>query len=362
VSGAAAAGGPAAGPGSPGPGLPGPGLPGAVLVTGASGFVGGVLARHLQQAGYRVRAAYRRARPPAHLQALAASGAEAVRGDLESAEDRRRLLAGCGSVIHCAALASDWGPYALFRRLNVDVTVGLLADAEAAGCRSFVFISSGAVAGFGRHVFSDETGPYYPLFSNYARSKRAAEEAVLARNSGAFKTTAIRPTNVYGPGDTTTYYRIFDALERGLMSRVAGGRALNALIYVEDLAAAVRAALERPESAGQVFTVSGGELVTWGELLDYMAGLLGVPAPRHDVPLLPAYAAAWAVSGFYKLLLPRKTPPLTRYRIAHVANDYHFSIEKARRLLGFRPRVLWPEGLRRTAVAYRRDKAAGRRP
>jgi nucleoside-diphosphate-sugar epimerase len=335
---------------------------GTVLVTGASGFVGGVLARHLLEAGYRVRAAYRRAQAPPHLQSLAASGAGLARGDLESAEDRRRLLAGCGSVIHCAALASDWGTYERFHRLNVDVAAGLLEDAAAAGCGCFVFISSGAVAGFGRHVFSDETGPCYPLFSNYARTKRAAEQAVLARNSAAFKTTAIRPTNVYGPGDTTTYYRIFDALERGLLSTVAGGRALNALIYVDDLAAAVLAALKRPESGGEVFTISGGELVCWRELLDYMASLLGVPAPRRDVPLPLAYAAAWAVSGFYKLFLPRKVPPLTRYRIAHVANDYHFSIEKSRKLLGFRPKVLWPEGLRRTAEAYRRDKAAGWRP
>jgi nucleoside-diphosphate-sugar epimerase len=335
---------------------------GPVLVTGASGFVGGVLARHMLDAGYRVRAAYRRAQPPPHLQALAEAGAEAVRGDLEAAADRRRLLTGCASVIHCAALASDWGPYERFRRLNLDVTVGLLADAEQAGCHSFVFISSGAVAGFGRHVFSDETGPYYPLFSNYARTKRAAEQAVLARNSGAFKTAAIRPTNVYGPGDTTTYYRIFDALERGMMSTVAGGRALNALIYVEDLAAAVRAALERPESAGEAFTISGGELVCWRELMDYMAALLGVPAPRRDVPLPVAFAAAFTVSGLYKLFLPRKVPPLTRYRIAHVANDYHFLIEKSRRLLGFCPRVLWPEGLRRTAEAYQRDRAAGWRP
>jgi len=338
----------------------------AVLVTGASGFVGGVVARHLLTAGYSVRAAYRRAQPPPHLQALAAAGAETgseiVRGDLERPEDRRRLLAGCDAVIHSAALASDWGPYALFRRLNQELTVALVEDAEAAGCTSFVFISSGSVAGFGRHVFSDETGPYYPLFSNYARTKLAAEQAVLARNTEAFKTTAIRPTNVYGPGDTTTYYRIFDALERGLMGTVAGGRALNALIYVEDLARAVRAALERPESGGEVFTVSGGELVTWRELLDYMAGLLGVPAPRRNVPLPLAYAAAYTVSGLYRLFLPRKVPPFTRYRIAHVANDYHFSIEKSRRLLGFCPRVLWPEGLRRTAEAYRRDKAAGWRP
>jgi nucleoside-diphosphate-sugar epimerase len=330
-----------------------------ILVTGASGFVGGVLARHMIEAGYSVRAAYRRAQPPGHLLALADQGAELARGDLELASDRRRLLAGCEAVIHCAALASDWGPYELFRRLNLDVTMGLLADAEAAGCRSFVFISSGAVAGFGRHVFSDETGPYYPLFSAYARTKLAAEEEVLARNKEGFKTTAIRPTNVYGPADTTTYYRIFDALERGMMSYVAGGRALNALIYVEDLAAAVQAALERPESGGQAFTISGGELVTWRELLEYMAGLLSVPAPRQDVPLALAYTAAYAVSGFYRLFLPRMEPPLTRYRIAHVANDYHFSIEKARLLLDFRPDTLWLEGLRRTAEAYRRDKAAG---
>lgn len=113
-------------------------MSGLVLVTGASGFLGAKLCAALAGRGRRVRALYRRPAPPPELAALEARGVELVRGDLACPEAAALAVTGAQSVIHAAALASDWGPEALFRAANVDATRTLLGAAGKAGCSTFV--------------------------------------------------------------------------------------------------------------------------------------------------------------------------------------------------------------------------------
>jgi nucleoside-diphosphate-sugar epimerase len=329
-----------------------------VLVTGASGFIGGWIARGLHERGYAVRALYRRERPPARLAALAAAGVEVVRGDLTRDPDARAAVSAQEAVVHAAGLL-DWGPAELFQRLNVEATARLLAEARADGCRVFLYIGSAAVHGFGPHHRSTEQGPYYAPVSAYQTSKRQAEEAVLAANAPGFRTTVLRPANVYGPGDTTTLYRMLAGQERGIRTTLGGGRRLTSVVYIEDLVRAVVLALESEAAAGQVFNITSGEQVSWGELMGYSASLLGVH-PWFELPLPVAWVLAGLLSGSYRLLGIRRDPPLTPYRWAHVAHDFDFSIQKARRLLGYRPQVGWREGLRRTVEAYREDQRRAR--
>ncbi len=327
-----------------------------VLVTGASGFIGGWVARGLAERGHAVRALYRRPRPPAFLELLAAAGAEVERRDLAWPEDTRAAVRGAEAVVHAAALASDWGDSELFRRQNVEVTVRLLQEARAAGCRVFVYLGSIAVHGFGPHVQTTEEGPYYPLCSPYQRTKKQAEEAVLAGNGPGFRTVVLRPADVYGPGDTTTFYRLLAAQERGIRGTLGGGLHLTSLLAVEDLVQAVALALEREKSAGQVFNITSGEPNTWRQLLGYTASLLGA-RPWLELPLFVARPAAAVLAAIYGFLGIRKDPPLTPYRVEHVAYDYDFSIEKAQRVLGFSPAVGWREGLARTVAAYRAEQS-----
>jgi nucleoside-diphosphate-sugar epimerase len=333
---------------------PGPRL---VLVTGASGFIGGWIARGLMERGRAVRALYRRPQPPAFLQELAASGAQVQRRDLSWPDDVRAAVRGVEAVVHAAALVSDWGDAELFRRQNVELTVHLLEEARAAGCRVFVFLGSISVHGFGPHVQTTEEGPYYPLRYPYQHSKKQAEEAVLAANGPGFRTVVLRPADVYGPGDTTTFYRLLGAQERGIRGTLSGGLRLASLLAVEDLVQAVALALEREQAGGQAFNISGGEPNTWRQLLGYTASLLGV-RPWLELPLFLARPAAAALAAVYGFLGIRRDPPLTPYRVEHVAYDFDFSIEKAQKLLGFSPAVGWKEGLARTVAAYLAQKTS----
>ena len=331
-----------------------------VLVTGASGFIGGWIARGLAARGYAVRALYRRACPPAFLEALAAGGAEVQRRDLAWPEDLRAAVRGADTVVHAAALASDWGDPELFRRQNLEITVRLLEEARASDCRVFVFLGSISVHGFGPHVQTTEEGPYYPLLSSYQKTKKLAEEEVLARNAPGFRTTVLRPADVYGPGDTITFYRLLEAQERGIRGTLGGGLHLASVVAVEDLVQAVALALESEAGAGQAFNISGGEPATWRQILVHTAALLGV-RPWLELPLFlarPLAALLAAVYGFFGI---RRDPPLTPYRVEHVAYDYDFSIEKAQTLLGYAPAVGWREGLERTVAAYRAERGQGGR-
>ncbi|RKX79817.1 MAG: hypothetical protein DRP87_01660 [Spirochaetes bacterium] len=335
-----------------------------VLVTGASGFIGRHLARVLMERGYSVRAVYRRENPPLMLKELETKGAELLRLDLSVGENLLRAVSGVDRVIHAAAIASDWGKYEIFHKYNYEMAISLLEASKESGCSVFVYLSSVSVHGFGNHVESTEEGPYYPPVSFYQETKKKAEDYVLAQNqtgydkegnklSGrALKTTVIRPGNVYGPEDGTTFFPIFEAMERGIMGYIGKGHTLTCPVYVEDLAEAVILAMEKEESAGKCFNITGGERVTWRELLKYCSSLLGCKPPVLSIPVPAAFFLAHLMEFIFKMIGIKSAPPLTLYRVAQLSHNYHFNISRAEKLLGFKPKIPWKEGFKRTVLDY----------
>jgi nucleoside-diphosphate-sugar epimerase len=168
----------------------------------------------------------------------------------------------------------------------------------------------------------------------------------------------LRSGNAYGPGDTTTFYRLLSAQQRGVRGTVSGNRALTSPVYVEDLVQAIILALENEAGAGQIFNISSGEEVTWREMMQHSAELLGV-RPWFELPIALVWIAALLFNGIYRLLRIKAEPVVFPYRVAHIARDYNFSIEKARRVLGYEPKIDWRTGLSRTVAAYKRYKDSG---
>ncbi len=328
---------------------------GKVLVTGASGFIGSGIAGHFCEQGFSVRAQYRRAQPPEYLTKLEKRGVELVRADLTEPEQIESILTGISGVVHAAAIAFDWGPKKLFDDINYTASVHLLDRAKAQGIHRFLFISSLAVHGFGAHKNSTEEGPYYSYDSEYQRSKKKAEDYVINSNSGEMQTVVIRPGNVYGPGDTTTFYPLFDAVEAGKVPLVGGGKYLTCPIHISDLMNAVYSAYIS-DISGQIFNITAGEDITWKDVFSLSAETLGVSPPNRNIPEWLALFASWVVERIYTLFPVLKTPAITRYRVKQVANDYHFDISKAKQMLDYKPKVLFKDGIGETAVAYREWK------
>ncbi len=328
---------------------------GRILVTGASGFIGGHICPALLKDGWQVRALYRRPVPPPDLAALAQASQgrlEPFNADLGDRAAVARAVAGVDTVLHVAALASDWGPYEDFLRSNFEATLGLVEAARKAGVGYFVYISSAVVSGFGPHEESTEEGPYYPLKYPYQTTKSQAEAYVLSQDSPGFRTLALRPCNVYGPGDRTSTYAMYEAILSGVFGWIGSGKAYTCPIYIDDLCAGILAALHHEEVGGEAIILTDGQKVSWKDYVEAMYRALGSRRQPLGLPVPLAYLGAWLLTLGARLLGLRKAPPLTLYRVEQGSQSYHFSNAKARRLLGFEPKVFYEEGLARTAEAF----------
>ena len=337
-----------------------------VLVTGASGFIGGSLSRRLMDEGLKVRCHYRRPDLPENLEELAKRGAELIRLDLAPPLEHHQapesclhcsqlieLMKGIDLVYHIAALTSDWGPRASFERANVQAAESVVDAAANWGVKRFVYVSSLSVHGFGPHRNSTEAGPYYPPTHSYQATKRRAEGIVLSRMSKDFEVCVIRPGNVYGPRDTTMIFPIFDALRKGIMGTVGGGRALTPPVFIDDLLDALIAAGTLPEAAGETVNITGEEDITWREFIEAAAGALGENPPRIDLPTWIAAPLARVFNVLWTAAGAKKAPPITPYRVKQLSNDFHFDMSKARRLLKYQPKISCEAGLEKAAESYR---------
>ena len=324
------------------------------VVTGASGFLGSALAIHLASAGHCVRGIWFRGGPSGRMHRLAEAGVHLQRHDLSRDSEAHAALQGAETIVHCAGAVSDWGQASHFRRHNVELTACLCQAAQETNCRRFVYASSTAVHGFGRHLNTTEQGPFYPLVNNYQKSKWDAERVVRKLMPEA---VVLRLGNIYGPDDTTSFYRILRAIDNGLPAFIDAGRHLTCPVYVDDVVHAFELALVTESAAGEVLLVTAGERVRWQQILSHAAGLLGRKPPRWVVPGRLARPAAWIVESLYRVLPAAGEPPLTVYRVDQTSHDYHFSIARARAVLGYTPSTGYCEGIEQTVSAYRCSQA-----
>ena len=316
-------------------------MAGRVLITGATGFLGGTVLRMLQAQGRPVLA---QGRDPGRLAAL---GAPVLRWDLTQPPPDTPELAGVDAMVHCAALSAPFGRLAEFHAANVQGTAAVLALARRLQVRRFVHISSPSVLFAPRDQLAlDETTPLPPPCTPYARTKARAEALVLAAPD--LSPVILRPRGLYGCGDTALLPRLLQAARTRPLPLFRGGRARIDLTHVEDAAAAVLAALDAgPEAAGEVFHISGGEVLPVTEIASRACARAGVPLRWRRMPLAPALLAAGAMERL-ALLTGAGEPAVTRYGLALFAYAQSLDISKASRSLGWSPRISFAEGLDRT--------------
>jgi nucleoside-diphosphate-sugar epimerase len=327
------------------------------LVTGATGFIGGHVARRLVRDGHQVRCLVRAGSDTSRLDDL---GVELVVGDVTSAPGLRRTTEGCDAVVHCAALVSDWATVQEIARVNVGGTRNLIEACVDASVRRFVHLSSTDVYGHPGGAAIDETQVPARFANWYAQTKLEAEAQVaLAGRAGSLETVVLRPATVYGPGSTEVVGEIARAIRRGNMVLVGGGRVVAGLCYVENLVDAVVLALTHEAAPGQAFNVTDGLAVTWKEFTGGLAAGLGCAPVRWSLPYRLAYGLGLSLEHGYRLL--RRTtglttaPLLSRQAVHVLGRDQDFSNGKARALLGWEPRVDYAAGLEATLAWLRAD-------
>lgn len=324
-----------------------------VLVTGATGFIGGHLARCLVARGHRVRALVRRESP-----ALAGAGVELAWGELTHPQALRAAMQGVGAVFHLAAVRGSWGiPESVYQRVNVEGTRSLLEAAARAGVRRLVHCSTVGVARYPGNLEADETLPYREPASQvlYHRSKVQAEQLVLEwARSGRVPAVVVRPVITYGPGDEQGMVtRLVMLLAQGRFVLVGNGRNHVDLAYIDDLVAGMYLALERG-AVGRVYHLSGTAPIRVRTLVAKICTLLGKRSPQIYIPVPVARAAGWGMEMLHKVGdrlgvdLDGREPFVTRDKVATLTVDRGFSHARANRELGYRPQVDHDAGLRRT--------------
>ena len=319
-----------------------------VALTGASGYTGGRLLGALRARGDEVAVLVRPQSVSDRVRSLASRVVEGALGDVAAAS---RLVEGADAVVHVAAVYRTAGhPDSYYREVNVVGTERLLVAAARTGVRRFVHTSTVGVHGHVERPPADEGAPFAPG-DIYQATKAEAERLALDfhRRRGV-PVAVVRPGAIYGPGETRLL-KLFRAIARGRYAIVGTGRTFYHPVFIDDLVDGFLLALDRPEAVGESFLVCGPSYVAQTDL----AALVAKHTGGRVLPFrIPARPIQWAGDLVEAICVPLGLePPLHRRRVDFWTKSRGFTIEKARRLLGYAPKVDLDEGIARTAAWYR---------
>jgi dihydroflavonol-4-reductase len=320
-----------------------------VLVTGATGFTGGHLARALAARGDSVSALVRRDSPAAS--ALAQAGVTRVMGDLRDRQALASASGGADVVYHIAAIYRQAGlGDEAYRAVNATAVNDVIEAAARGGARRVVHCSTVGVHGDVEHPPANEDAPLKPG-DVYQVTKLEGEQR--AREAGArlgIEVTIARPTGIYGPGDRRLL-KLFRGVARRRWVTLGDGEIYYHLTFIDDLVEGFRLCGVHPAAANRTYILAGGEVTMLNALVGLVAEGAGVPVPTRHLPVWPFLAAGAvceAVCGPLGI-----EPPIYRRRVDFFTKSRAFDITRARTEIGYAPRVGLREGIRRTLDWYR---------
>ncbi len=267
--------------------------------------------------------------------------------DLADPESLPSAIEGVDHVVHCAAHIGDWGPAEKYRAINVVALEHMLIAAEnSPKFKRWIQISSLGVYPARHHFGTDETTP--PDLSGldgYTKTKAEAEVLINRHiDQRGLKAVILRPGFIYGPGERHSVPRVIEKLEDGSMKYIGKGDKLLNNVYVGNLADAVVLALRSDDAIGETFNIRDARLVTREEYINTIADYLGKPHPKH-VPEWFARLAVRPIERLAKLRGATEAPLLTGARIKFMTLNLDFSIAKAKRVLGYNPKVDFRQGI-----------------
>lgn len=335
---------------------------GPALVTGGTGFLGRRLVERLLAQGRSVTVLARHAAPD-----LAARGVRFVTCDLAEAGRVREACRGAETVFHVGAKVGVWGPYRDYHGPNVAGTHALLEGCRIHGVARLIHTSTLSVVYHGRDIAgADESLPLTTACpAAYPLSKAIAERAVLAANSSALRTMALRPHLVWGAGDPHLVPRVVARARAGRLRIVGSGRNRVDLVHVENVVDAHLLAEQAlgaapnpkpktqdskplgappPAAAGRAYFITNGEPVVLWDWINGLLRAIDVPPVTRRLSLGAAEALGAACEALWRALPLAGEPPMTRFVARELALDHWVDISAARRDLGYQPRVSMTDG------------------
>lgn len=316
-----------------------------VVVTGATGFIGGHLAQRLAvDEGAVVTGT---GRDLSKVPFLPAAGVNMVTVDLRDAAAWPSVLAGQEIVFHAAAWLGSHGQGEEAATINVEATGQLVRLAAAAGVKRFVHISSIAIYGVPRQPVITEDTLFNEENDLYGRTKAAGEQLALTLGQElGIEVVVIRPGMVYGPRAIGWSVRMVQLVQKRVPVIYGGGRGHAYPIYIDNLVDGLLLAATHPAASGQTFNFTD-PAVTFKEWFSYYGRMCG--RKPISMPLFLAHLLVWANDRLGLRL------PLSRQRLDYLLAQSSFPTDKAETLLGYYPRVPIAEGMRRTEAWLRQE-------
>jgi nucleoside-diphosphate-sugar epimerase len=322
-----------------------------ILVTGGTGFTGKALVRRLLDLGHEVVALdYKEGLRTAELREW---GARVVLGSVTDAAVVRQAMEGVEVVHHLAAAFREMNvPDSHYWNVNVQGTRNVLEAALDQGVRKLVYCSTCGVHGNIDHPPGGEDAPIQPA-DYYQRTKYEAEPLVLGFHHRGLPAAILRPAAIYGPGDPERFLMIFRRVARGTFPMFGDGKTLYHPLYIDSLVDAFVAAMRDGVGDGEAYLIADDRYLEIEDLVKRVGRALGVDVKIPHYPVWPVVATGHVVE---KACRPFGiTPPIFPRRVDWYRQNRAFRIDKAKRDLGYEPKVGIDEGLRRTADWYRRE-------
>src|SRR5438874_3749861 len=319
-----------------------------VLITGATGLLGGHLIKELRQRGEDIRALVL---PVENADKLEKQGVEVVRGDITDAGTLEPAVQDVELIFHLAGMMGVWRPLADYRQVNVTGSENLYKAAQKAGVRRYVHTSSHTVYGLGYGRFLTENDALRPDPDPYSLTKSEGDRLMrrLMLN-GAVETVILRPATFFGPGDRLHFGRMAQRMKNG--KGVIIGRGDNALpfCYVTDVAQGFLLAAYHEKAPGNVYNISNDRPLMQQEIFNAIADDVGGKRPTRHLPYLPLYYGG--IVAEKTALITHTRPLVTRLGVMMFGTDNRHSIEKARSELGYEPKVDIREGISLAAAWF----------
>jgi nucleoside-diphosphate-sugar epimerase len=323
------------------------------LVTGGSGFTGVHLVQALVNRGDEVTVLDISAGDSLDIEPLKAQGVKFIAGSVTDAEQLRKAVHGQEVIFHLASAFRDIHQGApLFQKVDVEGTRRLLDAARSAGTRRVVHCSTQGVHGSlpAGQVPGNEESPFAPI-DYYCEAKVAAEAVCERYIAAGMDIVNVRPTSIYGPGDTHGWLKLFRMCKKGRFLMLGSGKVFNHPVYVENLVEGFLRAADVPEARGRTYLLGDDQYVSLNALVRLIGKVLGTKVRLYR---FPSYRAVHALA--YAMEIASKPfnyePPLFRRRLTWFSTNRAWDITRARTELGFQPRISLEEGLTLTHKWY----------
>jgi len=319
------------------------------LVTGASGYIGKNLVKLLVKNGIEVRAFVRKTSNIKPL--LNLKNVEIFYGDVTDTSSLENAIKGCDYVFHLAALVYDWGKYEKFYRVNYLGTENVLKAALKANIKKFIHISTLGVLDLRGKKIVREDCPYGHFTSAYCKTKAKAEMLVKEYNK-YFPVVILRPGAVYGPEDPMCTLRTLNYAKRNLLFLIDKGKGIFPHVYIDNLNEAIFLAFQSDKAINETFNILDDSLATCHEFFNYFNKIAG----KGEIKISLPYSVAWSLALIMDTIAKiTGIPPLLSWTsLEFLTLKCKFDISKAKKLLGYNPRISLEEGMKRVESWWKR--------